>query len=115
MAQGASPMRRYHLDTHAAVLEMVASGVGWTILPPLALFRTLSMGGRARIAPYPDPLMRRVMMLIAREGEGTTVAQHILTAATEALERTVLPGLSAHLPEVVAMMQLNGHPWRTPK
>ena len=107
-AKGTSPTRRYHLDTHAAVLEMVASGVGWTILPPLALFRTLSMGGRFRTAPYPEPSMRRVTMLIAREGEGTAVAQHILTAATEALERTVLPGLTAHLPEVVGMMRLNG-------
>jgi DNA-binding transcriptional LysR family regulator len=105
-AQGASPTRRYHLDTHAAVLEMVASGVGWTILPPLALFRTLSMGGRFRIAPYPAPSMRRQMMLIAREGEGTSAAQHILTAAKEALERTVLPGLATHLPEVVGMMRI---------
>jgi DNA-binding transcriptional LysR family regulator len=107
-AQGASPTRRYHLDTHAAVLEMVAAGVGWTILPPLALFRTLSMGGRFRIAPYPDPSMRRQMMLIAREGEGTIAARHILTAATEALERTVLPGLAAHLPDVTAMIRLKG-------
>jgi DNA-binding transcriptional LysR family regulator len=105
-AHGASPTRRYHLDTHAAVLEMVAAGVGWTILPPLALFRAITSGRRFRVAPYPEPSMRRVMMLIAREGEGATVAQHILTAATDALQRTVLPGLRAHLPEVVAMMQL---------
>jgi DNA-binding transcriptional LysR family regulator len=106
-AHGASPTRRYHLDTHAAVLEMVASGVGWTILPPLALFRAISSGGRFRVAPYPESSMRRVMMLIAREGEGATIAQHILAAATDALQRTVLPGLRAPLPEVAAMMHLH--------
>jgi hypothetical protein len=86
---------------------MVASGVGWTILPPLALFRAISSGGRFRVAPYPESSMRRVMMLIAREGEGATIAQHILAAATDALQRTVLPGLRAPLPEVAAMMHLH--------
>jgi DNA-binding transcriptional LysR family regulator len=106
-AHGASPTRRYHLDTHAAVLEMVASGVGWTILPPLALFRTISMGGRFRVAPYPESSMRRVMMLIAREGEGAAIAAHILTAATDALQRIVLPGFRDHLPQVAAMVHLH--------
>jgi DNA-binding transcriptional LysR family regulator len=106
-AQGAAPTRRYHLDTHAAVLEMVASGVGWTILPPLALFRAIASGGRFRVIPYPEASMCRVMKLIARDGEGVTVAAHILTAATDALQRIVLPGLREHLPEVTAMMRLH--------
>jgi DNA-binding transcriptional LysR family regulator len=106
-AHGASPTRRYHLDTHAAVLEMVASGVGWTILPPLALFRAIANGARFSVAPYPEASMRRVMMLIAREGEGATIVEYILTAATNALQQIVLPGIRERLPDVAAMMLLH--------
>lgn len=108
-AWGVAPTRQYHMDTHAAVLEMVASGIGWTILPPLALYRSISRGDRYRVAPYPEQSMRRVMMVIARENEGQHIVRGIHAAATEALESKVLPVLRAHLPEIAAMMTLHAH------
>lgn len=107
---GVSPMRRFHMDTHAAVLEMVAAGVGWTILPPLAVYRAVARQERFRIAPYPEQAMRRVMMIISREGEGEHVVRHIHAAATEALERTILPVLREAMPDVTAMMQVHAWP-----
>ncbi len=109
-AWGVSPARRYHLDTHAGVLEMVAAGEGWTILPPLALHRALARGERFRIAPYPEPAMMRVMKVIAREGDGAGVVRHIHAAATDALERLVLPVVARELPEVAALMTLHRYP-----
>lgn len=109
-AWGISPTRRYRMDTHAAVLEMVASGIGWTILPPLAVHRAIARGERFRMAAYPDQSMKRVMMIIAREGEGAHVVQHIHAAATEAIESKVLPVIRKHLPEVAELMTL--HPFR---
>jgi DNA-binding transcriptional LysR family regulator len=108
-AWGISPTHHYHLDTHAAVLEMVASGVGWTILPPLAVYRAISRGDRFRVAPYPEQSMKRVMMVIAREGEGTQIVRIIHAAATEALNNKVLPVLRQHLPEIAAMMMLHDY------
>jgi DNA-binding transcriptional LysR family regulator len=108
-AWGISPTHHYHLDTHAAVLEMVASGVGWTILPPLAVFRAITRGDRFRVAPYPETSMKRVMMVIAREGEGTQIVRVIHHAASEALSNKVLPVLRQHLPEIAAMMKLHDY------
>lgn len=109
LAWGISPARRYHLDTHAGVLEMVAAGEGWTILPPLAVHRALARGERFRIAPYPEPSMKRMMKVIAREGQGAHVVRHIHAAATEALEQLVLPTIARELPDVAAMMTLHGY------
>ena len=108
-AWGISPTHHYHLDTHAAVLEMVASGVGWTILPPLAVYRAITRGDRFRVAPYPEQSMKRVMTVIAREGEGTQIVRIIHAAATEALNNKVLPVLRQHLPEIAAMMMLHDY------
>ena len=108
-AWGISPTHHYHLDTHAAVLEMVASGMGWTILPPLAVYRAIARGDRFRVAPYPETSMKRVMMIIAREGEGEQIVRTIHAAATEALNSKVLPVLRQHLPEIAAMMSLHDY------
>jgi DNA-binding transcriptional LysR family regulator len=108
-AWGISPTHHYHLDTHAAVLEMVASGMGWTILPPLAVYRAVTRGERFRVAPYPETSMKRVMMIIAREGEGAQIVRTIHAAATEALNSKVLPVLRQHLPKIAAMMKLHDY------
>jgi DNA-binding transcriptional LysR family regulator len=108
-AWGISPTHHYHLDTHAAVLEMVAAEMGWTILPPLAVYRAITRGDRFRVAPYPEQSMKRVMMVIAREGEGTQIVRIIHAAATESLNNKVLPVLRQHLPEIAAMMMVHDY------
>lgn len=77
---------------------------GWTILPPLAVYLAIARGDRFRMAPYPEQSMKRVMMVIAREGEGTQIVRTIHAAATEALNNKVFPVLRQHLPETAAMM-----------
>ncbi|WP_158746301.1 LysR family transcriptional regulator [Acidisphaera sp. L21] len=104
---GITPRRRYHMDTHAAVLAMVAAGFGWTIMPPLAVYRAIARGERFAIAPYPDPSMKRVMMIAARDGEGAHVVRHIHEAATLELRSSVIPVIRTHLPEVAHLMTLH--------
>ena len=53
--------------------------------------------------------MKRVMTVIAREGEGTQIVRIIHAAATEALNNKVLPMLRQHLPEIAAMMLLHDY------
>jgi DNA-binding transcriptional LysR family regulator len=113
-AWGVSPTDQYHMDTHAEVLEMVSAGIGWTILPPLAIYQSIARGERFRIAPYPEPAMKRVMMVIAREGEGEEIVRAIHAAATEALDTRVLPALRSLLPEIAGTMVLHALPEATP-
>lgn len=107
-AWGISPNHRYQMDTQAAVLEMVAAGIGWTILPPLSVYRAIARGAPIRVAPYPEPSMQRVMMVIARAGEGPHILRLIHDAATEALESKVLPVVREVLPEIADLITLHG-------
>jgi DNA-binding transcriptional LysR family regulator len=107
-AWGIAPNRRYQMDTHEAVLQMVGAGVGWTILPPLAVYRALGRGEQLRVAPYPEPSMKRTMMVISRTGEGSHVAAQIHEAATEALRARFLPAVAALMPEIAGLIALYG-------
>jgi DNA-binding transcriptional LysR family regulator len=106
-AWGIAPARRYQMDTHEAVLQMVGAGMGWTILPPLAVYRALARGDRLRVAPYPEPSMQRVMMVISRTDEGSHLAKEIHAAATEALRARFLPAVAALMPEIGGLITLH--------
>ena len=99
---------RFQMDTHEAVLQMVAAGAGWTILPPLAVYRAMARGDRLRIAPYPDPGMTRRIMLFSRAGEAPHVVTHLHAAAIEALRSAFLPTVTALMPGVAELVTLHG-------
>lgn len=109
-SRGIAPTRRYQMDTHEAVLQMVGAGMGWTILPPLAIYRALARGDRLRVAPYPEPSMKRMMMLISRTDEGSHIAAQIHAAATEALNASFLPAVQSLMPEIGGLITLHGRP-----
>jgi DNA-binding transcriptional LysR family regulator len=106
-AWGLTPTHRYQLDTHEAVLQMVAAGAGWTILPPLAVYRAMARGDRLRVAPYPDATMNRRIMLLSRTGEGGHVVGHIHAAAIEALRDHFLPTIEVLMPGVASLITLH--------
>jgi DNA-binding transcriptional LysR family regulator len=109
-SRGIAPTRRYQMDTHEAVLQMVAAGMGWTILPPLAVYRALARGDRLRVAAYPEPSMKRMMMVISRTDEGSHVATEIHAAAIEALRGSFVPAVEALMPEIGGLITLHGRP-----
>ena len=112
-AWGVRPTSRYHLDTHEAVLQMVANGVGWTIMPPLAICRALDRGAALRTAPYPELSMRRTISLVFRPTDGVHLAQRIHAVATGALLEHFLPQVGRLMPEVADQVTLHGLPHRT--
>ena len=59
--------RRIGLDSQSAVFEMVAQGLGWSILPPLALLHAEADLRRVQALPFPAPEPRRALWLIARK------------------------------------------------
>jgi DNA-binding transcriptional LysR family regulator len=106
-AWGVEQTHRYHMDTHAAVLQMVVSGAGWTILPPLAVFRAIARGDKLRMAPYPEHSMRRVIQLISRTGEGSVLMADLHADATEALRTDFLSVVTKMIPGVAEMITLH--------
>jgi DNA-binding transcriptional LysR family regulator len=65
---GLRPAYRFELDSYAAILAMVASGEGWTILTPLALHQARSFRSRVEVRPLPLAPLSRTLSLSARAG-----------------------------------------------
>lgn len=108
-AKGIVPPHRYHLDTNEAALQMVASGSGWTILPPLALYRAMARGEAFKAIVYPDESMTRTMMVVYRKDEGLHLAEQIHEAAVGALRQYFLPKVDTLMPEIAHRIVLHEH------
>lgn len=57
---------RFELDSYHAILAMVASGAGWTILTPLALLHADRFREAAEVLPLPFAPLSRTISLSAR-------------------------------------------------
>ncbi len=66
--QGLRPAHRFELDSYHAILAMVASGAGWTILTPLALHRAARFRASVDVTPLPFAPLHRTLSLSARGG-----------------------------------------------
>src|SRR6202007_1766016 len=95
-----APHRRYHLDTNEAVLSMVAMGLGWTILPPLAVFKSIEKGADIRASLSPGKALYRTLYIGSRRGEGLQIAAKIRDAAIEALKQVFLPRVRVSMPDI---------------
>ncbi len=59
---------RFELDSYHAILAMVASGAGWTILTPLGYLRAARFGTDVELRPLPTAPLSRRIHLTARRG-----------------------------------------------
>lgn len=59
---------RFELDSYHAILALVGQGVGWTILPPLALLRARRVIGSLELYDLPFAPLSRQIVLMARQG-----------------------------------------------
>jgi DNA-binding transcriptional LysR family regulator len=107
-ASGVEPTHAYQMDTQAGVLQMVAAGVGWTILPPLAVHRAMARGEKLRVSPYPHRTMKRVLQLVSRTGEGSVLTADIHDAAARSLRGDYLANVRAFMPGVAEMIKVHG-------
>jgi DNA-binding transcriptional LysR family regulator len=104
---GVVPQRRYHLDTNEAVLTMVGMGAGWTILPPLAVFRSIARGDGIRAVPFPGEPFRRTLRVVSRKNEGLQIATKIRDAAIDALKRLFVPSVRVSMPDIARQITLH--------
>ncbi len=59
---------RFELDSYHAIMAMVASGAGWTILTPLGWLRAARFRDQVDLVPLPLPPLSRTISLSARRG-----------------------------------------------
>jgi DNA-binding transcriptional LysR family regulator len=59
---------RFELDSYSAILAMVAAGVGWTILTPLAMGAAERFRSATEVIPLPFAPLSRTISLSARAG-----------------------------------------------
>ncbi len=66
--QNLTPAHRFELDSYHAIMAMVASGVGWTILTPLGCLRARRFLDRVQVLSLPGAPLSRTINLTARRG-----------------------------------------------
>ncbi|THD75750.1 LysR family transcriptional regulator [Thalassobius vesicularis] len=64
--QGLHLPHRFELDSYHAILALVAQGVGWSILPPLALMRGRRFAGALDVVQLPFAPLTRTIAVTAR-------------------------------------------------
>ncbi|PRY23751.1 DNA-binding transcriptional LysR family regulator [Aliiruegeria haliotis] len=102
--QGVRFERRFELDSYHAIMAMVASGAGWTILTPLGYLRALRFRHRAKVAPLPmAPLSRRIQLSARKEdlqGMAGTLVERLKPLLQEMIVEeatTTMPWLAGDL------------------
>jgi DNA-binding transcriptional LysR family regulator len=105
---GVIAQHRYHLDTTEAVLAMVAVGSGWTILPPLAVIKSMQRGEPIRSLRLPGKPLYRTINVASLKNEGDQLAQQIRSASIGALRQHFMPPLRKFMPDVAKLTTLHG-------
>jgi len=90
---GVNIERRFEFDSSAAILSMVSSGLGWTIVPPLSIFESRMLLRNVRILPFPGARFVRQINLFARAGELEATASRIADMSRQILRERYLPEL----------------------
>jgi DNA-binding transcriptional LysR family regulator len=108
LSSGISPRHRYHLDTTEGVLAMVSVGMGWSVLPPLAVFRALERRDNVQVLPFPGRPFYRTINVVCLKGEGSGIGRKIRDASLEALREHFLPRFKEMKPELARLIQLGG-------
>jgi DNA-binding transcriptional LysR family regulator len=99
---GIKPPKRYHLDTIEGTVQMVGSELGWSLLPPLAVFRLIERGEPIKTFRFPGEPIRRTISLVSREGEGVQIAEKIRSVAIGLLKERFLPSVEKYIPDALS-------------
>lgn len=101
---------RFELDSYHAIMAMVAAGVGWTILTPLALSHAERFRSRVEVLPLPfAPLSRRITLCARRGGLGGMPAD-VAARLRVLLQDLVVAGWARTLPWIAADLRVTPGP-----
>ena len=105
---GVVAQHRYHLDTTEAVLAMIAVGSGWTILPPLAVIKSIQRGESIWALPFPGKPLYRTIHIASLKSEGELLARQIRNASVGALRQHFMPQLQKLMPDIAKQTTFHG-------
>jgi DNA-binding transcriptional LysR family regulator len=89
---------RASFDSACTVLDMVARGFGWSLMPVLALIESDAPAAAVRIAPFPSPTASRTFWLVAYGGALGTFPEKLANLAREILTGRYRPRFQALSP-----------------
>ncbi|MCG7494434.1 LysR family transcriptional regulator [Thalassobius sp. Cn5-15] len=95
--QNLRPDHRFELDSYHAILALVAQGVGWTILTPLALHRAQRFAPDLEVFALPFPPLSRRISLFARRDSLQDMPAEVAVVMRDILQRQIIhPNVTAH-------------------
>jgi DNA-binding transcriptional LysR family regulator len=89
-------------DSSESVIGMVAEGVGWAIVTPLALVQAPASCARVVPVPLPGPSLARSLFVVYRLGEFSGMPERIAAQCGRIFNKDIVPrlqGLAPWLPE----------------
>ncbi|SMX43493.1 LysR family transcriptional regulator [Actibacterium lipolyticum] len=89
---------RFELDSYHAILSMVASGSGWTILTPLGYLRAQRFRDQVTLMPLPFAPLSRTISLSARSGVLQDMPSNVAARLRPLLDEMIVTPATAHLP-----------------
>jgi DNA-binding transcriptional LysR family regulator len=93
--------KRNEFDSSESVAAMVAEGVGWAIMTPLALAQAPTTFPRIAVMPLPGPELSRALYLVHRTGEFGSLPERIATRCSQILRDTVASKLQQFTPWLI--------------
>lgn len=105
-AEGLSPASVMTIDTSAAMLDLVAAGVGWTVTAPSCLLTAPPAPDRFAVLPLPRANQRRTIVVVADDERLPAVPDWVVAESRLVLENAMVPrlqGMADWLPSTIAI------------
>ena len=97
--------RRIEVDTNFTMMELVARGKGWTILPPLSLWMVNRKLEDVDFLPLSIEATRRYFV-VYQEQAFTVLANKILKKMRKIFEKEIFPEMKKVRPELLQFIEL---------
>lgn len=97
---------RFELDSYHAIMAMVASGAGWSILTPLGFQRAARFHDKVDLVPLPFAPMSRTISLTARRGVLGEMPEQMAQRLRPVLQELIVGPCVAHSPWLAEEMRV---------
>jgi DNA-binding transcriptional LysR family regulator len=90
--------QKFDLESAGALLGMVAAGLGWAVVTPLAVLQAANFGPRVTLLPFPGPGFSRTITLVAPRHKEVDLPLRIANASRRAMRRLAAEGAFRTMP-----------------
>ena len=90
--------QKFDLESAGALLGMVAAGLGWAVVTPLAVLQAANLGPRVTLLPFPGPSFSRTITLIAPRHKEAELPLRIANASRRVVRRLAAEGAFRAMP-----------------